>query len=562
MHPLASVKIEIQRQNQVLLCTSTEVQALIKLGVLGPATQSRCEGESDFSPLGIRTHFSGALKRAQKHHGPSSKYGAFPIFTILSLGLILRVFILSLGGEQHWQLQGELMNEAAAVVELGQWYRLWTASLFHQSLEHFLLNICIFSYVSFMLEKILGTRFSFFLAASSIGLGGILSIIFSPEMANVGFSAAIYAQLVVVIGIGFRFRDYPMVKDAHFGWAILPYFLGSVVLSFLSSSIDHFGHLGGVLTGVIFLFGIRGSETKLTFRQPVLWVMSIIVILCVLALEYRGAQWLEHERHSDRYALGFDLPVYWRSGWGLSGETAWLSPAFHAQVYSATVVHPKYLAYPHEVLYSRLDGAGSIQEELYIHETYRGSDSGVVWHGIMNQVDGRHAVWVALFCRGQLEHYVVMRVPVEDQSRYKVYWDRIEAGITLGMPEGLLEAKAYSEAHPKDSTAAYMYARELQIVGRGQAALLEYEHAIAIEASNVGAWMGKIQILKLLEPEALSGTLEAASLWMLYSEELAIVLVEEGSEAQRKQWAEVLLSHYSQSITLRSLLRTSGFSEE
>lgn len=139
-----------------------------------------------------------------------------------------------------------------AVVEQGQWWRLFTAPLLHANLVHLILNVFALGLIGMVLEVVVGWRWTMAgLAASAIG-GAIASILVGPaNMVSVGASGGIiglYALQLVLV----RRLPYGSERTQILLWTI-----GGLVPALLplangittGAAIDYGAHFGGAIAG-------------------------------------------------------------------------------------------------------------------------------------------------------------------------------------------------------------------------------------------------------------------------------------------------------------------------
>ena len=156
------------------------------------------------------------------------------------------------------RLNVPMMNELTFVPALVL-FRPWTLvtyAFLHAGFAHIALNMLMLFFFGPRLEERLGSRtFIWFYLACAVG-GALLSFAFSPRAGLVGASGAIFG---IVIGFA---RYWP--REDIYIWGILPVQARMLALFMVLSSlfagvtgaqdgIGHFAHLGGLLTGWIFL---------------------------------------------------------------------------------------------------------------------------------------------------------------------------------------------------------------------------------------------------------------------------------------------------------------------
>jgi len=154
-------------------------------------------------------------------------------------------------------------------------YRPWTLvtyAFLHANLAHIFFNMLMLFFFGPRLEERLGSRtFLWFYVLCGVG-GALLSFAFSPTAAVVGASGAIFG---VVVGFA---RYWP--REEIYIWGVLPIQARMLALFMVASSlfagftgaqdgIAHFAHLGGLVTGWVFLRAWeRRRHRRVVVRTP------------------------------------------------------------------------------------------------------------------------------------------------------------------------------------------------------------------------------------------------------------------------------------------------------
>ena len=153
-------------------------------------------------------------------------------------------------------------------------FRPWTIvtyAFLHANGMHILFNMLMLFFFGPRLEERLGSRtFIWFYILCGIG-GALLSFVFSPTAAVVGASGAIFG---VVIGFA---RYWP--REDIYIWGILPIQARMLAFLMVASSlfagfagtqdgIAHFAHLGGLVTGWLFLRRWESRRHRRVVKQP------------------------------------------------------------------------------------------------------------------------------------------------------------------------------------------------------------------------------------------------------------------------------------------------------
>jgi rhomboid protease GluP len=199
-----------------------------------------------------------------------------PVATMIILAVTVIIYLgqvltqSSFNGNDLLFILGGKIN---SLIDQGQVWRLITPVFLHASISHILLNM----YALFILGKVLESAyghsrflFLYFIAAFA---GNVLSFIMTAN-ASLGASTAIFgligAEAIFVIRnkrfYGTRYQS----TIANIGMIIVL----NLVIGFLpGTSIDYWGHLGGLIGGSLFAF-LAGPQWDVTGTYPTIEVVD------------------------------------------------------------------------------------------------------------------------------------------------------------------------------------------------------------------------------------------------------------------------------------------------
>lgn len=174
-----------------------------------------------------------------------------PWVTYITMGLCILIYGLQVFSEstvgQDWPLVlGAKINQA---IFAGQYWRLFTPALLHGSITHILFNMYALYVIGRGIEQYYGHgRFLllFWLSAFS---GNVLSFLFSSGV-SVGASTAIFG--IVAAEAVFIFRNRKFFRNPSRMLINTLAIVGINLVLGLSPGIDNWGHLGGLLGGLVF----------------------------------------------------------------------------------------------------------------------------------------------------------------------------------------------------------------------------------------------------------------------------------------------------------------------
>jgi membrane associated rhomboid family serine protease len=191
---------------------------------------------------------------------PSPVRNTTPVYTYVLLGCLGAVFLVQVivGEGLRSLLVGDNYSAFVAgfykpyFIKYHQYWRILTGAAVHGGIVHIVMNgyaLLIFGKLVEMLSNKAHLAIVFLL--SCIG-GGLLSLYFLPDGVSVGASGGIVGLLGYMTVYAFRRRQF---ISAEFRRGMLInigflFFFGLILMN----TIDNYGHLGGLLTGLAYGF--------------------------------------------------------------------------------------------------------------------------------------------------------------------------------------------------------------------------------------------------------------------------------------------------------------------
>jgi len=188
---------------------------------------------------------------------------------IVNTAIFFLLFFSSLSGGGRWY--SDLALQPKSVVKAGAIWQLVTYFFIHVSPQHFFWNALSLWMFGMMLERAWGTRRFieyYFICGIGAGIIGILGsfLFFDPGMATIGASGAVFGLLVA---FGFVFADQTVMFSFVFPMKAkyMAMLLGAFwFLMTLDSNGAFLVHLGGMITGLIYMLYFAGSGTGASVR--------------------------------------------------------------------------------------------------------------------------------------------------------------------------------------------------------------------------------------------------------------------------------------------------------
>jgi len=176
-----------------------------------------------------------------------------PIATFVILGLNVAIFALMelSGGSKNPEVLINFGASYGPFIRRGEYWRLVMPMFLHIGLPHLILNTLGLYVLGRILESVYGYgRFALLYVACGVG-SSFLSMMFSPHVAA-GASGAIFGIAGAMLTTGYLHRAaVPARWRRSFGGGILPLILLNLLLGYSVKGIDNWGHLGGLITGIV-----------------------------------------------------------------------------------------------------------------------------------------------------------------------------------------------------------------------------------------------------------------------------------------------------------------------
>lgn len=176
--------------------------------------------------------------------------GAAPIVTALLMGIQIRLWWLGKIPNIGDTMRNELVVSAGRVFENAEVWRIFSAGLLHQDLDHIGGNLLMFGLTGWYLERALGRWNLALIFFSSVFVGYVFSIIGSPYSWSLGSSGGVFGMIAATVVAEFvRPGQLPRRGLSVFGVLLVLYmglmFYGGLV----REGVDNMAHLGGLLAG-------------------------------------------------------------------------------------------------------------------------------------------------------------------------------------------------------------------------------------------------------------------------------------------------------------------------
>lgn len=161
----------------------------------------------------------------------------------------------------------------APLLRAGELWRLVAYMFLHASLIHLLVNMYSLYILGSSIENFLG-RWKFIIIYLVSGIcGGLLSAATGSNTISVGASGAIFGLAGALLYFGYHYRTYlgEAIKRQ-----IIPVIIINLIIGYLVAGIDNFGHIGGLIGGILCTMALGVDGKSKTFEK-------INGMICLLA---------------------------------------------------------------------------------------------------------------------------------------------------------------------------------------------------------------------------------------------------------------------------------------
>lgn len=226
----------------------------------------------------------------------------YVIMGVTGLIYLLQMLSQTLYGQDYVAIAGMKINE---LIYAGQYYRLFTPMLLHGSALHIGFNMYALFVIGTRLERVIGHQRMIMLYLVGGFAGNVLSFLFQPNP-SLGASTAVFAILAAEGVFVYQNRQY--ISNAQGMLTNIVSVAAINLLLGMSGGIDNWGHLGGLLGGLLFTWiagpkiGVQEDQYPLTLGDT--RKTSDVMIASVVVLAIFGALAL--------YKLLFIAPTFLR----------------------------------------------------------------------------------------------------------------------------------------------------------------------------------------------------------------------------------------------------------
>lgn len=203
-------------------------------------------------------------------------FARLPLFTFVIAGALAFRFLAEVAAATdfsapwapgHFTLLAKGAADRALVLGQHEWWRLFTASTLHGSLQHLIGNLIVLVVAGCLLETVIGTGWFAAIYFTGALCGQVLSTLFNPaDLPSVGASGAIMALLAGLYVLTFHAgAPRPGMRRRVAGALLFPALMPSVSSGAVT---DVYAHLGGVMAGTALAFVLLASWNEDDAQPP------------------------------------------------------------------------------------------------------------------------------------------------------------------------------------------------------------------------------------------------------------------------------------------------------
>jgi rhomboid protease GluP len=244
-----------------------------------------------------------------------------PWFTLTLSAVLVARFLGELRGATdrmgafspgHFTLLAMGASDRIQVIDHGEWWRLFTATMLHGSPSHLIGNLVTFLIVGFLLEPMIGIGWFTALYFTGGFAGAVLSTLLNaPDALSVGASGAIMATLAALFTLSFHAgAARPNLMRRVAGGSLFPALMPAVAHG--GTVVDVNAHLGGCMAGAVLAFIIliawNDEEETLPGRSIAATIAGCWVALMACAFAVSGNTYVQYAKDGMDYIPPEQMP--------------------------------------------------------------------------------------------------------------------------------------------------------------------------------------------------------------------------------------------------------------
>lgn len=211
----------------------------------------------------------------------------YPIVTYLLIALNVILYVIPVLTNSYDVIINNLCVYGP-LIKAGQYYRIITGVFLHGGILHLAFNCYALYVIGSQLESYLGKVRYLIIYLFSAVTASLFSMIFNSNP-SIGASGAIFGLMGALVYFGYHYRVYlgNVLKSQ-----IIPLILFNLLIGALSTGIDNFAHIGGLIGGLLITSALGIKYKSSTSQMVNGWILSVIYLGFIIFMAFFYTVWL------------------------------------------------------------------------------------------------------------------------------------------------------------------------------------------------------------------------------------------------------------------------------
>lgn len=205
----------------------------------------------------------------------------YPIVTYLLIALNVILYVIPVLTNSYDVIINNLCVYGP-LIKAGQYYRIITGAFLHGGILHLAFNCYALYVIGSQLESYLGKVRYLIIYLFSAVTASLFSMIFNSNP-SIGASGAIFGLMGALVYFGYHYRVYlgNVLKSQ-----IIPLILFNLLIGALSTGIDNFAHIGGLIGGLLITSALGIKYKSSTSQMVNGWILSVIYLGFIIFMAF------------------------------------------------------------------------------------------------------------------------------------------------------------------------------------------------------------------------------------------------------------------------------------
>lgn len=205
----------------------------------------------------------------------------YPIVTYLLIALNVILYVIPVLTNSYDVIINNLCVYGP-LIKAGQYYRIITGVFLHGGILHLAFNCYALYVIGSQLESYLGKVRYLIIYLFSAVTASLFSMIFNSNP-SIGASGAIFGLMGALVYFGYHYRVYlgNVLKSQ-----IIPLILFNLLIGALSTGIDNFAHIGGLIGGLLITSALGIKYKSSTSQMVNGWILSVIYLGFIIFMAF------------------------------------------------------------------------------------------------------------------------------------------------------------------------------------------------------------------------------------------------------------------------------------